>query len=419
LVVFSSTNANSYKQTSRRSGASFLLYPSTTEDEYYHYATLFDTDLNYAQKIAGITGTGRVRYLRMTEMNVNVTVKAALSKFDINQFFSYTSVDEVHNTENSPSILFDADLPSEINCVVTPKIDLLKTRYAFANTVWRFSSKFISSFVCESKFNNSEKMVLDFFNTIGEKNMAKLFGTMKGLMLEHFAPKHIAENGLICQSNSTDVVRKNFLISKGLTLKKQSFENTDDILIQCTDPKILYDFGSSVHGFDSFNPPNNFFQQASSQSGKHCYLLSAVLKCCDHLSKKNLPVNFIIVVREDDVDNWKGSIQSYKVNIKSVVDQINQQEEAEKKEKKMQLKKTDTIKEFKWNGQRRIEKLPEDIQEKLRKYHHHYLGLITRKFSTDVRVSTSFVSSTTEILCFTAWGSKMIVVLTLVGIVYG
>jgi hypothetical protein len=86
------------------------------------------------------------------------------------------------------------------------------------------------------------------------------------------------------------------------------------------------------------------------------------------------------------------------------VDQIN---EAEKKGKKMQLKKTDTIKEFKWNGQRRIEKLPEDIQEKLRKYHRHYLGHITRKFSTDVRVSTSFVSSTTEILRFVRIGMRL------------
>jgi hypothetical protein len=61
LIVTSSTNDVSYKQTARRARIHpICVYPSTTTEEFYHYVSVFKINVEEAQQIAELCGTGKI-----------------------------------------------------------------------------------------------------------------------------------------------------------------------------------------------------------------------------------------------------------------------------------------------------------------------------------------------------------------------
>jgi hypothetical protein len=385
LIVTSSTNDVSYKQTARRARTHpICVYPSTTTEEFYHYVSVFKINVEEAQQIAELCGTGKIRNLRSKTAASGIV--EAIPKFDLNSIHLYTSTSYTSSSNVSslmPSLLIDAFLPildignhgDDHGLGIDAnrrdeKYVALKERYLFKNATWFFSSKYITTKVLTMTCSKSKQVVYDFFNTIGEENMGRMFGPMAGQILEFLSPGTIAEKGLVCASIREDNKdgADTLEIPKGLVLKAIEFSSTENILKTCCDPKKLYNFGKCIHGFDMFNPPNNFFQITHCLSGhyKHSLNLSTFLKCCDGVMEGS--VNLILVVTEDHAPHWLKKRQPWKVNDEDVVIAIND-------EKNLKIS-------FVVNSERALTKLPIHIQNKLSKLRVYVGGVNVRSYST-------------------------------------
>jgi hypothetical protein len=91
--------------------------------------------------------------------------------------------------------------------------------------------------------SQSKQVVYDFFDTIGEENMGRMFGPMAGQILEFLSPGTITEKGLWCIREDNKDGADTLEIPKGLVLKAMEFSSTENILKTCCDPKKLYNFG--------------------------------------------------------------------------------------------------------------------------------------------------------------------------------
>jgi hypothetical protein len=358
LILTSSTNEESFKQTSRQAGTyPFCLYPSATSDEFYNCASIFGISQDQAQEVARVFGTGAIRNLRNKAQNI----EHQISSFQLSNFHMYSQPGTV--SALLPSLLIAAHLPSLDDNGVDFKLaggkggdleyEKLKMRYLFENACWTFSSDYVASKVLRKAWNSSQQVIFDFYLAIGDEGKSRMFANMAAQVLEFLSPDIIIESGLTCHliSNGQDLgVGSNdqLDIRKGLVLKSMPFAATREILKTCIDPTRLYNFGKVVHGFDMFMPPNYFFQITNTISGKyrHPLNLSTFLECCNSVDQD---VNLILVVEESQVPEWRKATQPWKVNVEDVVAAIKQEGP------------------FKHNGERAFAKLPENVRNKLSK----------------------------------------------------
>lgn len=384
LILISSTNEESYKQTTRRTNAYPLcLYPSATDDDFYHSATIFGISKDKAKAVADVFGTGSIRMLR----NQAQDIEHQITSFQLSNFHLYSEPGTV--SALLPSLLIAAHLPSLDDDGVDAKrageeehlaYEKLKERYKFKNACWTFSSAYVASKVLHKAWNSSRQVVFDFYLAIGEEDKSRMFANMAAQVLEFLSPDIFIERGLTCNlisnGHGLEVSNNNQLkIQKGLVLKSMPFTSTRDILKTCLDTTKLYNFGKSVHGFDMFYPPNYFFQITNTLSGKykHPFLLSTFLECCDSVVGD---VNLILVVEESQVPNWSKAAQPWKVNVDAVVNAINKEEG----------RLTDKSRLFERNGERAFAKLPKTTRDDLSKVRVFVGGVRIRSYSTHAHV---------------------------------
>ena len=364
LLVNSSTNPTSYTQTIRRANMLTMVFPSTTENEFYKYAAIFKIDEVTARQVATVCGFGKIRSLR--QKNPQNAVETALRNLTPEHLRDLTDITNVNSRAN-PGILLDVLLADKKIGEGQQQIEYLEGLYTYANARWIFSSPYIVEYIGNKMANGAEKFFEQFYlATNGSVSGSKTFGNMSGQVFEYFAPKYIVENGLTC----IPVGHKDAItIEAGSLVKKNSdFNKLSDILKNCTDSKTLYHFGRNVEGFDSFNPPNNFFQVTStttSKPGLHSLLLTAFRDCCEHLLVTGGNANVIIVVPETQIEQWKGKLQSFDINDVSVVNDINNLENRSSQKQNL----------MKFNGQRSFDKLPLKTQLQLKNFRQFVGGV--------------------------------------------
>jgi len=231
-------------------------------------------------------------------------------------------------------------------------------------------------------------------------------GNMLGHLLQETAMTFISKSGLSCfdvpMKSEADPVA--FTIQPGL--KSKIVRPTKDfrwIVDECTDVKVAYFFGSNQPGFDIYIPPNNFINVANSikkdRLARHPLLLDVMVACCELMKEKGMDMHMIVAVGKSDWHRWRNA-RSFKVNVDSVVDDINAKLREVKKDpsgktKRVPGKKSKPLcveeetsaegqEEFKLNGERTLAGLPSVTQSKLGNF-KQYLGLIStskRSFST-------------------------------------
>jgi hypothetical protein len=201
-----------------------------------------------------------------------------------------------------------------------------------------------------------------------------------GQLFETFAPSSISNNGLVCQAYDDKTidtsVDKQLVIPPGLRVELRTFTKTADILKSCTDPNVLYNFGNSngANGFDSYNPPNNFFQIISTlpSAGDRPLNYSTFAFCCVELC--NLPVNIIRVIPKGQEKNWK-SPPSFTAEDDEVAKEISLH--------KMEKLETTETRQFQFNDDCALSILPSRTREALSrvKFFRGVVDITKRKFS--------------------------------------
>ena len=329
LIVLSSTNMSSYAQTIRRPVYE-AFYPSVTNHEFWQYVEFFGTNELIAREIAENFGIGKIRPLRVT--NIEDTLRhldRAILRLDFNALELYSSVDTpsdgLRNPLNNPATLFDV----YTNESKEESPLLLESRYRFSNGVWQWCSKYVLEKAININDGNTTEKIMNLFKIGNFQTVKKMMGITMGQFFEFFAPKSISKNGLVCQRFLENGNLASFSdgdnqlnIPSGLIVEERVFAKTVDIIKECTDHRVIYNFGNNIHGFDSFNPPNNFFKMTSTLTslGKHPFIYSTFLTCCENVVG-NLPVNIILVVPKGQEPSWK-KIPSFKINNSDVVEEI-------------------------------------------------------------------------------------------------
>ncbi len=95
LILLSSTNINSFKQTARKIGIVPVLFPSTSKTEFFRYASLFGVSEASASEIAAKAGTGKIRVLRQSDPLA--LLETALNGFDANFLSGLASLADTVN----------------------------------------------------------------------------------------------------------------------------------------------------------------------------------------------------------------------------------------------------------------------------------------------------------------------------------
>jgi len=362
LALFSSTNRVSYAQSERIVNY-HAFYPSTTPDEFRRYVEMMKVDADVAKKIAGVIGTGKVRPLSQGLAATQRLLEGAIARLNIDKLKQYiTSRPPVYGSGNileNPAMLFDVFLEMNENGPSRSLFD----RYLFSNAQWEWVSKHVTNEVVESNIGRIKPLLQSFYISVGSVSANKSLGNLMGQIFEHCAAKLISDNGIeiseLCEKSGVSALKTS--IPKGLFVKFHNVAETKDILSECTDTSVLYVIGNNNHGFDFFNPPNNFFEVTNTLTGygTHPVLYSAFETCCAHV--KTSHVNLILVVEESQEMKWKKPL-SFRINDEDIVKQIIQFES--NKESPIKL-----------NGVRSFSALPPTVQTTLKKV-KQYRGMI-------------------------------------------
>jgi hypothetical protein len=381
-VIFSSTNVSSYKQTIRLGDAFMVLLPSLTESEFERYVKFFDVSPARVQEILKIIGFGKIRPLVSYESFLD-RVTSGIINFDFSKLSDYASTENESSTANgSPAVLLNAytkfDVPES-------EIDLKKLveAYKFSNGVWDISSMHILEQL-RKKYGTQANLVMEqlFYSlTTSQQNLT--FGPFAGRLFESIAPQLIVESGLLVENLKND----SFVLKVSSVASCPPNTSAADIFAKYNDTDKLYTFVKSKNKseqclFDAFIPPNNLIsfthtmpqRDAKQKPGNFNkpILLNVALDWAKLFAESNKKeVNFITAVPEHLKAQWNKT-QSYSVNIQDDEDRIQKNENK------------NGSKEFQVGGQRQLQNLSTDTQNKL-KYFKQFVGSVKiRKFSTAV-----------------------------------
>jgi hypothetical protein len=363
LILFSSTNINSYKQTIRDQPLDPFVIPSTTEEEFFMYASRLGISHDRAAEVAKIFGTGKIRPL----VRKSLSVDGAIQAYSLDKLKIYASVENTVSGESSPAILIDVDLPPPIESESSSAEHNLAIRYEFSNALWRYSSADIVKKLSQLHEDEVERVLQGVLAGLNSSYAVfnRTFGTMHGMLLEHYAPKFVVKYGITCTQVSDPT--KSFSIPKGsLTVVQCERKPIEDVLRDCKDPKKLYFFGDNNPGFDFFVPPNKFFNTTSTltNSGSHDISLRTAMEICQQL--KDDEAKFVFVVPEREQEKWARE-QSFIIKDQAVLAKLNK----------------DGDSSIKLGGVRSFKKLPLGTQQLLGTFRQYLAPLkISRSFST-------------------------------------
>lgn len=383
-VVFSSTNMNSYTQFLRSHGIFQVILPSTSQEEFEKYVALFGVSKDVEDEVVEISGYGKIRPLRGVEAHKS-RLEEALNNFDINQLATYASTRNTVSNNKNPAILLDAKCSEDV-FLDEQDATIIFNAYKPPSIRWYFCSDYIVERIFRKYGNDADIMVEKMYFALGS-DFYRTFGPAIGSLFEKCAVKaaFIPRHGLVCKSvkkikgNKNDKKNEeNDVMTLGIGCEVQDYHSDNlipisDVLKNCTNPKIIYNFAKNNEGFDCFIPPNNFIGftqrlQDTKTPGNHPISLSFALECCKLIEKG--PVNFITAVPAHQADTWGD--QSFNVNVQDVVNQINKENNST----------------MNFGGQRKFDKLPFKTQTQLKKF-HQFVGSLTvkRKFCTAVRLN--------------------------------
>ena len=230
-----------------------------------------------------------------------------------------------------------------------------------------------------------------YVSHVGEAATRRSYGPLLEQIFECLASTAITEFGLTCLPFNSQDLTSPLDVPSGLVVKNMPVDTVQNILKDCTDSRFIYNFGNTTAGFDAFNPPNNFFQMASSISykGKHTFLYSELVAASSHLSLSDLHANVVLVVPEYQSDSWM-TMPAIKINDDLAVDEINK------------FEKNSKAKEMRFNEQRQWEKLPPAIRDKLKDIRFYKGCLRTSQYRSYSTVTLKrFNILTSPLLCRT------------------
>ena len=407
-IVFSSTNRATYAQFIRDHDVFEALLPSTTKEEFNKYVTLFNVTKDIVDKVVEVSGFGKIRPLKNLSKHLE-RMNGALNNFDLNKLRNYASADNATPSGHAnPAILLDAMSPDDLD---TDEKDLNKifSAYSFDTALWNFPTNFILERIINKYGTEADAMVEKLYFALGN-DANRTLGPAIGGLFEHVAvkPDFIPKYGLFCES--FEAIEGNHIemtLGKGYAVEDCRSEKVTplhEILQNCKDPKVIYQFVEKNEGFDAFIPPNNFIgftrrlskhkenndnnddinngidnnncieSKDSNSIENHPISLDFALKSCELIKSQ---VNFITAVPAHQAGNW--TQQSFKVNVQEVVDEMNRK-----------IKNQNTATLFQKGGQRTFDKLPHNTQTKLKPF-RQFLGslVMKRKVCTTVRLNTS------------------------------
>ena len=319
-VVFSSANRNSYAQFCR--GPVFVAcLPSTSEKEFYRFASILGASSDTIKRVIELSGTGKIRPLTSL-LNHSERITTALKVFDLKNISAYTSPDYFVSGEKNPAILLDAFVPDDLDAD-EEDLNVIYNNYTFSN----ISFKFCNDNIVEQLFNKfgteADIIVESMYYALGS-DYNRSFGPAIGRLFEKCAvkPDFISRHGLSCrlieeeESDVPSAKEQPFTLGKDFKVEdvvSNQIIPLDKVIRECTDQKVIYNFGKNHEGFDCFIPPNNFIGFTVVKSKNHPISLSFALKSCELI---NGPVNFITAVPANHKEGWKK--QSFKINVSGV-----------------------------------------------------------------------------------------------------
>ena len=333
LILLSSTNDTSYKQTAREK-VMVMGYPSTTEHEFYGYAKVLGVDNQKLALISDKCGTGKVRSLVVSESDALGYLETALRRMKIDNFIEYMSDSSPAEIEGmdrvNPSTLFDLfpstmEYPKDQSIGSKSKPDSMNElyfRYLFRYCNRTICSYYVTRSMIAKHQKQIQSLVADFYSTIGKSGWHKTVGPVLGVLFENVAPYFIAEQGLQCDSfESSDRV---FEIPRNLKVVNEEVTDVLDVLKTMTDETKLYSFGKNMPGFDAFIPPNIFIQFASSiqDDGFHPLNFDTFNTCGKYLRESGNGKFYVILAIPDAQKSAWTKMPSLKITNAEIVKDI-------------------------------------------------------------------------------------------------
>jgi hypothetical protein len=372
LILFSSTNELSYKQTQRRAGAVKLLYPSLSQEEFDFYASQLKVDVTRANQIKQIIGHGKIRSLSTSPDELEYLVNAALARFDYQNILVYASSQNTfvrpgETGAANPAILLDAYVREEN----LEKTNLLE-RYRFGKARWIILSESVRDSIINKYQSQAEEFLAKVVVSAGQTRTLEILGAPVGRIFEILTPGLILSRGLTIEKflKGEDIMIGGNLESLPAGYTEQKCDQIEDInyiLDTYTNPDVLYSFCGTQKAFDYFIPPNNFLQLTGTLTdrGQHTLLLTTVRKICQELQKRGLVANFITTIKAGEQSKWNKSPQSFVIDDNKVVAAINTKEKSDRRKDKFKLK-----------GVRSFEKLPDETKRELGNL-RQYIGVVS------------------------------------------
>lgn len=359
-ILFSSTNRNSYAQFIR--GNVFVaLLPSTSKEEFDKYVSLFGASTEKVDEVVRVSGYGKVRPLNQFESHL-AQVDAALEEFDVRNLRASTTSENTLSGSKNPAILLDALSPVDLD-EDEQDLKTICDNYAIEKAFWNFSSDYIVDELFNKFGTEADKMVESLYFALGN-DYNRTFGPAIGRLFERCAVKSgfITGYGLMCRPvGETGGEKREFSIGKGCTVQQVSSDKLiplDDVVRDCTDETVIYNFAKSNEGFDCFIPPNNFVGFTEVKSKNHPISLSFALQCCELIEG---PVNFITAVPAAQTTGW--GEQSFQMNVEEAVQEFN-------KTSKKKISKS---------SQCNFDRLPPSYRTKLKPFRQFVGSVVTKR----------------------------------------
>ncbi len=360
-IVFSSNNVSSYKQF-KRTTCYVAGFPSTDESEFMRYVDLFKTTPAVVDKVTELCEFRKVRPLR-SFLAYEQDVEDAIKEFNPRDIRNYATPNHMSTSKNNPAILLCAMAGKELD-EDEENIEELHLAYHSLNVKWDLCSNYIAKAVLSNYRSEADDIVSSLYQSLkDDRNLT--IGPFVGRLFEIQAPSFISKVGLKCMSVFDDPINQiTKTIGKDFVVKDCEVMPLAQIISNCKDPNTIYSFRKGQHGFDCFIYPNFFLGcthslQDQNTRGSHPILLSFAKATCDLLASE---VNYVTVVPEDQVEKWN-KMQSFKVNIEDVVNQI------------IRLEGKEEAKRLKNGGQRALEKLPEETKSAIDSF-KQYVGVV-------------------------------------------
>lgn len=197
LLLFSSTNQSSYKQTMRRSDVELLLFPSTTKAQFERFGKIFQLSMEDIEYRSRRYGHDKVRILTSTIRKLEYQRKSAMEKFKVDQLLTYASAfnTSVGNAEENPSNLLDANI-----CDAND----LYQRYNIGHARWRIASESIRNELLDDCRQKALAGLASLLVSTTRTEQMQILGVSTGRIVELLTPYYISKYGMRCERFVTD-----------------------------------------------------------------------------------------------------------------------------------------------------------------------------------------------------------------------